>query len=160
MRKGQRAAQARRELDRKFAAASLEPIVARPRSGWIRAVRGALGMSQEALAARLGVTRGAVNKLEHAETAGGVTLAKLAEVAAALDCTLVYALVPRTTLDATVRAQARRVAAASVGYAGRTMALEAQGVDDERQSEAEERFADDLIARGDLWRAPAGDAPR
>lgn len=57
MLKGQRAAQARRELDRKFAAANLDPIVARPRSGWIRAVRGALGMSQEALAVRLGVTR-------------------------------------------------------------------------------------------------------
>lgn len=101
-----------------------------------------------------------MNKLEHAETTGGVTLAKLAEVAAGLDCTLVYALVPRTTLDATVRAQARRVAAASVGYAGRTMALEAQGVAEERQRETEERFAEDLIARGDVWRAPAAVVPR
>ncbi len=117
-------------------------------------------MSQEALAARLGVTRGAVHKLEHAEPAGGVTLAKLAEVAAAMDCTLVYALVPRTTLDATVRAQARRVAAASVGYAGRTMALEAQDVDEEHRREAEERFAEDLIAGGDLWRRPGAVLPR
>lgn len=111
-------------------------------------------MSQEALAARLGVTRGAVHKLEHAEAVGGVTLAKLSEVAAALDCTLVYALVPRTTLEETVWTQARRLAATSIGYAGRTMALEAQGVDEERQFEAEERFAADLIARGALWRTP------
>ena len=152
MRRTERAAQARRELDRKFKAAHLEPIVARPRSGWIRALRGSLGMSQAALAARLDISGPAVNKLEHAELTGGITIAKLAEVATALNCSLVYALVPNTTIEETVQAEARRTAESTLGYAGRTMALEAQGVDPGRQREAAERFAQDLIDRGDLWR--------
>src|ERR1700734_2434221 len=130
MRPSERAAQARRELDRKFAASTLEPIRARPRSGWIRAIRGALGMSQAVLAERLGVSRAAVNKLERAELHGGITTAKLAQVASALDCTLVYALVPNSTLEQTVRTQAQTLAARLLGYAARTMALEAQDITD------------------------------
>ena len=68
-----------------------------------RALRGALGMSQAALAARLNISGPAVTKLEHAEPAGGITLAKLAEVASALDCSLVYAFVPNKPLEAAVR---------------------------------------------------------
>jgi hypothetical protein len=56
MQRSERAAQARRELDRKLAAARLDPIVPPPRSGWIRAIRGALGMSQQAFTARLGIS--------------------------------------------------------------------------------------------------------
>jgi predicted DNA-binding mobile mystery protein A len=109
-------------------------------------------MSQAALAARLGISGPAVNKLEHAELTGGITMAKLAEVATALNCSLVYALVPNTTIEETIQAEAQRVAASTLGYAGRTMALEAQGIDPDRQSEALERFAQDLIEGGDLWR--------
>lgn len=156
MQPSERAAQARRELDRKFDAADLEPIQARPRSGWIRAIRGALGMSQAVLAGRLGVSPAAVNKLEHAELQGGITTAKLAEVASALDCTLVYALVPNTTLEQTVRTQARALAARLLGYAARTMALEAQDIDDDRQREAVERHAQQLVASGSLWRPRRG----
>jgi predicted DNA-binding mobile mystery protein A len=152
MRKVERAAQARRELDRKFEAVHLDPIATRPRSGWIRAIRGALGMSQAALAARLGISGPAVTKLEHAELTGGITLTKLAEVASAFDCSLVYALVPNTTIEATVQAEAARVAASTLGNAGRTMALEDQGIDPDRQREVVERFAEELIDRGELWR--------
>ncbi len=145
--------QARRELDRKFDAADLRPIEARPRSGWIRAIRGALGMSQAVLARRLGVSSAAVNKLERAELHGGITTAKLAQVAGALDCTLVYALVPNSTLERTVETQARAVATQTLGYAARTMALEAQEIDDAHQSEAVERYAQQLLANGNPWRA-------
>ena len=151
--RSERATQARRELDRKFSAAQLASIESRPRAGWIRAIRGALGMSQAVLAERLGISSGAVNKLEHAELHGGITTGKLAEVASALDCTLVYALVPNSTLERTVRTQARAVAARLLGYAARTMALEAQEIDEDRQSEAIERYADQLVVSGDLWRA-------
>ena len=152
MQPSERAAQARRELDRKFAAAHLTPIEAHPRAGWIRAIRGALGMSQAVLAERLGVSSAAVNKLERAELHGGITIGKLAEVAGGLDCTLVYALVPNSTLEQTVNTQARATAARLLGYAARTMALEAQDIDEDRQSEAVERYADQLVASGDLWR--------
>jgi predicted DNA-binding mobile mystery protein A len=156
----ERAAQARRELDRKFSAAKIEPIAARPRSGWIRAIRGALGMSQAVLAERLGVSGAAVNQLERAELHGGITVGKLSEVAGALDCTLVYALVPNSTLEQTVTTQARAVAAQLLGYASRTMALEAQDIEDERKSEAAERYARQLMTSGNPWRAGRRRLPR
>jgi predicted DNA-binding mobile mystery protein A len=109
-------------------------------------------MSQAVLAERLGISSAAVNKLEHAELHGGVTIGKLAEVAGPLDCTLVYALVPNSTLEGTVSAQARREASEILGYAAQTMALEAQDIDESRQREAIERQAHELVTRGDLWR--------
>jgi predicted DNA-binding mobile mystery protein A len=160
MQLAERAAQARRELDRKFNAAELGPIAARPRSGWIRAIRGALGMSQAVLAERLGVSGAAVNQLEHAELRGGVTIGKLSEVASALDCTLFYALVPNSTLERTVTAQARAVAAQPLGYAARTMALEAQDIEDDRRREAIERHAQKLVDSGSQWRAGRSQSPR
>src|SRR6202167_5996386 len=144
MQLSERSAQARRELDRKFNQADLEPI---------RAIPGALGMSQAVLAGRLGVSAAAVNKLEQAERHGGITIRKLAEVAAALDCTLVYALVPHSTLDQTVTTQARHVAAETLGYVARTMALESQGIGEEREHEAIDRYAQQLTASGKVWRA-------
>jgi predicted DNA-binding mobile mystery protein A len=153
MRPAERAAQARRELDRKFSVAKLEPIAARPRSGWIRAIRGALGMSQAVLAERLGVSGAAVNQLERAELHGGITVGKLSEVARALDCTLVYALVPSSTLEQTVSTQAKSVAEQILGYASRTMALEAQDIEDGREREAVERYAQQLATSGNPWRA-------
>ncbi len=110
-------------------------------------------MSQAVLAERLGVSSAAVNKLERAELHGGITIGKLAEVGAALDCTLVYALVPNSTLEQTVMNQAQATASRLLGYAARTMALEAQEIDSGRQREAVERYAQQLVANGKLWRA-------
>jgi predicted DNA-binding mobile mystery protein A len=154
MDRSQRSAQARRELDRKFRATNLGAVRARPHAGWVKAIRNALGMSQAALARRLGVTPAAVGQLERAEVAGGVTLAKLGEVAAALECTLVYALVPNTTLEDAVQRQAYRVAREQLGYVGTTMALEDQGVSDEGRDAYLEDLAQSLVDRNhQLWRA-------
>jgi predicted DNA-binding mobile mystery protein A len=117
-------------------------------------------MSQAVLAERLEVSGAAVNKLERAELHGGVTTGKLAEVAAALDCTLVYALVPNSTLEQIVMNEARTTASRVLGYAARTMALEAQEIDDGRHGEAIERYAQQLVASGKLWRTDRNRAKR
>lgn len=151
MQKSPRAQQARRELDRKFKSRDVEYLRARPKSGWVRAVRGALGMSQAALAKRLGVTPSAVHQLEQAEMNGGITISKLEEVARALDAKLVYALIPNSTLQDTVVRQARRVATERLGYVEVTMALEDQEIGDDRRQEAIDAYAEELIARGPIW---------
>lgn len=110
-------------------------------------------MSQKVLGERLGVTRGAVTGLEHAEASGAITVAKLSEVAAALDCTLVYALVPKCSLEETVQRQAARVAAGQVGYVGATMALEDQAIGEKEQSAALRDQVAAAIDRGDIWRS-------
>jgi predicted DNA-binding mobile mystery protein A len=151
VKRSERASQARRELDRKFASADIGPVRARPRSGWIKAIRGALGMSQRAMAERMGIAPSSAAKLERSELEGGISIGKLAEVARALDCTLVYALVPNTTLDETVRRQAKQVASQTLGYVGQTMALEAQDVEPDRLADGLESEAQRVIAENRQW---------
>jgi predicted DNA-binding mobile mystery protein A len=151
VKRSERASQARRELDRKFASANIGPVRARPRSGWIRAIRGALGMSQRAMAERMGIAPSSAAKLERSELEGGISIGKLAEVARALDCTLVYALVPNTSLEETVRRQAQQVAAETLGYVGQTMELEAQTLESDRLADRLESEAQRVIAENRQW---------
>lgn len=151
MRKSERAAQARRELDRKFAAAHIDVLAARPREGWIRAIRAGLGMSQEALAARLRVSKTSIAKLERNELHESISIGKLAEVARAMDCQLVYALIPNTTLDDTVQKQAEHVAAKTLGYVTATMDLEDQSVGPDRRSDQLAAQARQVIDANQQW---------
>lgn len=91
-------------------------------------------MSQEVLASRLGISKPSVAKLERNEMHDTIGIGKLAEVARAMDCELVYAIVPRSSLDQTVRAQAEQVAARTVNYVAATMALEDQSIAAEDQT--------------------------
>ncbi len=98
----------------------------RPHAGWVRTVRTALGMSAAQLARRLGVTQQAVANLERNERRGAVSIATLAKVAESLDCDLVIAFAPKTTLEDTVRRQAMTKARAERDRVVHTMRLEAQ----------------------------------
>jgi predicted DNA-binding mobile mystery protein A len=109
-------------------------------------------MTQTDLADRLGITRVAVDKLERSEADARITMAKLKQVAEAMDCSLIYALIPNSSLEETVMRQARTVAERNVDYTSRTMALEAQDVDEEWKVEAVEREANELIATGHVWK--------
>src|ERR1700729_4016860 len=84
--------------------------LARPSRGWVRAVREALGMSAAALAARLGTTAGAVTRLEQSEAGDRIGLETLRRAADALECDLVYLLVPRRPLGEVVHERARGLA--------------------------------------------------
>src|SRR4051812_43313964 len=91
---------ARRALDRRFE--TLRPLTksaTAPRGRWIRAIREPLDMSPAERAARIGNTDTAVWKLEQSEREGRAGLDTLQRAAAALDCDLVYAFVPRKPLE-------------------------------------------------------------
>ena len=68
--------------------------VTRPTGGWIKAVRGALGLSQREVAGRLGRSPQAVHQLDNSEAAGTVTLSQLEAAAGAMGCRLIYTFVP------------------------------------------------------------------
>ena len=153
MTRTQKAAQARRELDRRFSTSDAASLRVRPHAGWIKAIRTALGMSQRDLAARMRVSQAAVDYLESAEADHRITLGKLAKVAAAMDCTVVYALVPNSSLEETVQHQARKVAEARLGYVAGTMGLEDQAVSGERREAHLDVYAQDLIAASEIWRS-------
>ena len=144
------ARQSRRRLDTKLAALQPAERFVAPPLGWIRAIRTALGMAQGDLALRLGVSAQAVQQFEASESDGSVRLSTLRRAAEAMDCTLVYALVPRSSLEETVEAQVRSVLAAETAAAERSMVLEAQGAT--LSPEALRPAADALIASRRLWR--------
>jgi predicted DNA-binding mobile mystery protein A len=118
-----------KQLDRSLKQFQAARKVPRPSKGWIRAVRQALGVSSGELACRLGTSRQLPLQLEKGEAEDRITLKSLRTVANALDCDLVYALVPRAAsmeelMENRLRADARqRVLAVE-----HSMALENQAV--------------------------------
>lgn len=144
---------ARRQLDATLALFGSVKGVQPPAKGWIRAVREALGMSGRQLARRLKVSQPRVHRLEQDEPSGAVTLRTMRQVAEALDCTFVYALVPRSSLEETVRAQARLAAAERLKRVAHTMLLEAQGLSAEEQQASLTDAIEELARETpkDLW---------
>ena len=100
-----------------------------PRDGWLRTIRTTLRMSGRQLARRLGISPPSLHSLETNEISGGLTLANLGRVTEALNCRLVYALVPNTSLTDEVTARARDLAERRVRYIAHSMALEDQAPD-------------------------------
>jgi predicted DNA-binding mobile mystery protein A len=81
-----------------------------PKEGWIRTVRKALGMSGAQLTRRLGVTRALVSNTERAELSGRVTIKAMQQMAMAMDCRFVYAIVPTAAIHDMISQRAREKA--------------------------------------------------
>lgn len=143
---------ARQRLDARLAALPPATEYAPPRSGWVRAVREALGMSLADLGRRLDVTAPTVQALERSEQAGKAQLDTLRRAAEALDCTLVYAFVPNSSLQHTLEQQAERVVTAQAAAAQHSMALENQAC--ELSPAAHRALVDKLVQGGRVWSAP------
>ena len=143
----------RRQLDAALARWREAALPARPSSGWVRAIRDALGMSSAALARRLGITDSAVRKLENAESNDAITLATLRRIAASLDCELQYALVPKQSLDAMRTQRAMQIAREQVQSVARSMALEDQAVDPDLTEAQIKEIAQSLLSKSGkgLW---------
>ena len=127
-----------------------------PPKGWIRAVREALGMSGAQFADRLGVKPPRITKLERNELSGSVTIKSMRQAAEALDAVFVYALVPRESLEATVRRQAGCVAVMRLNRVSHSMRLEDQQLSNEEMKKALNEAVEDLVRTmpKDLWKKP------
>lgn len=147
----QYAASARRAIDRRVAGLANSDSTAVPAAGWIRAVRESLGMSAAQLGRRLGLTRQAVVSLEQSEVEGGIRLSSLRRVAEALDCRVVYALVPNTSLDEIVRRRASALATARLDRVDQTMLLEGQRLAEPESTEQRDALIASLIDSNGLW---------
>ena len=130
MEKARLAAQSRSQLDERFRELGPANRYTRPVRGWIKAVREAFGMSTAQLAKRLEIRQPSLVALEQSEAKGTIELATLRRVAEALDCTLVYALVPNKPLEITLRDRdrARAFARQRRGPVEHSMLLEDQKV--------------------------------
>lgn len=125
-----------------------------PRDGWLRAIREALGRSLRVQASRIGVAAPTLLKAESAEAEGRITLGQLRKLAEALDCELVYAVVPRQPLLKAVEQQAEQLARQEVLGVSHSMGLEAQRPSDQFVARQIAQRKDELLAGSwaKLWR--------
>mgnify|MGYP001189144498 CR=1 FL=1 len=149
-------ARARNHLDaalNPFRDAATQP---RPPKGWVRAIRDALGMTSRQLAARMGLSQSTVTAIEKGEEAETVSLRTLRRAAEALDCQLVYALVPRTSLHEAVHRRAEALAVERLALVHHTMRLENQALRESELSAERERLTDSILKgrASRLWENP------
>jgi predicted DNA-binding mobile mystery protein A len=145
------------QIDRRFE--DIRPLMtqlARPQRGWIKAIREGLGMTSAQLATRMGIRQPSVAELEKSEAEKRVTLASLERVAEALDCRLVYMLVPNQPLSERLTKRADEMAEEQLAAVNQTMKLEKQSVANVRQREIlKSRIIQALLDKPSrLWQAP------
>jgi predicted DNA-binding mobile mystery protein A len=145
---------ARQRLDDRLLPLKPEDRFKAPPKGWVRAIRDALGMTGVQFAKRLGVRPQSVEALEKSEANGTIQFNTLRRAAEALDCTLVYAIVPNTSLTDAVSARARKIAVRELSRVAHTMKLEAQGTSDANLEARIEAYIRDVLKDRDLWNEP------
>jgi predicted DNA-binding mobile mystery protein A len=102
-------------------------------------------MTGAQLGKRLGVCRQRVAQIEKDELLGNVTLKTMSHVAEAMNCSFVYWIVPKTSLEETVRDQAKKVAEATLNQTSLAMALEGQAVSDQDKAELVDGTVDTIL---------------
>ncbi|MBS1960590.1 MAG: mobile mystery protein A [Bdellovibrionales bacterium] len=132
----------------------------RPPSGWLRAVRGALGITTRQLAALIGTNHAGIAALEKRETEGKVTIETLEKAAKAMGCRFVYAIIPdqpNHSLDEILDRRATTTAKRILGRIEHSMRLERQGSPDEEIAEEVKKLAHELKESLDsrLWETSA-----
>ena len=99
-----------------------------PPGGWLRAIRMAIGMPASYAARRTDLTQQGFSTLEKSEAAETITLKSLKRAADALDCDLVYAVVPRQgSVKKLIERQATSRARKAILPVSHSMYLESQG---------------------------------
>jgi predicted DNA-binding mobile mystery protein A len=154
MEKAQRNAVARRHLDTRVNQRTPVENLARPPRGWIKAIREALGMTTAQLARRMEISQPGVVMLERSEASGTIKLDTLQRAAAALNCHLVYALVPNEPLESMVLQRARQLALRHLDAIEHTMRLENQEVEDRAARKRQLDTMIDQINARTLWDEP------
>lgn len=101
--------------------------VAMPPTGWIKAIRTAIGMSMQQLGNKLNISKQGVMDIEKREKEGSITIKSLRGIARAMDMQLVYGFVPNDgSLDALIEKRATELATQIVIRTANTMKLEDQ----------------------------------
>jgi predicted DNA-binding mobile mystery protein A len=110
-------------------------------------------MTTTQLGKRLGVTQSRVVAIEQAEAKKSITLNSLEKAAQAMDCQLVYVLLPRKPLEKQVREQAENLSRKQIESTRHTMTLEAQAIDKDDEDELRKRLVEKILekAGSELW---------
>ncbi len=128
MGKERHAALARKNLEKKLGALRSVDF-SRPRGGWIRAIRDALGISSRQLAERMSLAQSRIVALEQAEATGSTTLKSLLR-----------------PLDDILRERARKKAFDQYTMVAQGMLLENQALTIAQMHEEIDRLTDEILA--------------
>lgn len=116
-----------------------------PPTGWIKAVRSALGITLQQLGNKISITKQSIQDIERREKEGSVTLKTLRDVANALDMELVYGFVPKDgSLDALIYRKSKELATQIVSRTSNTMMLAEQQNSPQRIQKAIEEKTGDI----------------
>ena len=142
------------QLDKKLRAWTPLAAISRPPSGWLRAIRTAMDIPAAYVAKRAQISRPRVLQIEKAEQSEAITLRTLRQLAHAMDCELVYAVVPRKPLRQRLEDQIRNVAQSMLARVQHTMSLEDQSLQSKDLKDQLSRLIDTVRAssRRKLWR--------
>jgi predicted DNA-binding mobile mystery protein A len=142
------------QLDQKLIEFKGTEMVLIPPKGWINTIRTTLNMTRDQLGTKLGLTKGAIQKIEEREATGQITINKLRHAGEALDMQFVYGFVPKDgTIDNLISSKAEKLARKIVLRTNQNMKLEDQGISDEKINESIIDLAHDIKRemRKSLW---------
>ena len=138
---GKKSLQIQQLNSKMLAFASLQKV-APPPTGWIKAIRNAIGMSMLQLGKRLSITKQSVQDIERREKDGSISIKALREAARALDMQLIYGFVPNDgSLEALIDRKAKELATQIVQRTSNSMKLEDQENSKQRIEKAIEERA-------------------
>jgi len=116
-----------------------------PSSGWVFAIRQALGMSLRQLGKRMGITPQSVKEIEIREKSGTVSLNVLRQFGRSLDMKLVYGFIPKEqSLEKIIEKRAAEIAEEIVKRTSVSMIIEDQEVSQKRLRKAVAEMADKI----------------
>lgn len=142
------------QLDQKLANFKDAGMVLVPQKGWVNTIRTSLNMTRDQLGAKLGLTKGAIQKIEEREATGQITINKLKDVGNALNMKFVYGFIPKDgTIESLVNLKAEKLAQKIVLRTNQNMKLEDQGIGDEKIAETIKELAYEIKRemRKSLW---------
>jgi len=133
------------QLDQKLTNFRDAGIVLVPQKGWVNTIRTTLNMTRDQLGVKLGLTKGAIQKIEEREATGQITINKLKDVGNALNMKFVYGFIPKDgTIENLVNLKAEKLARKIVLRTNQNMKLEDQGIGDEKIAETIKELANEI----------------
>jgi len=115
------------QIDRKILQLKKIEDLTIPASGWIYAIRQALGMSLRQLGNKMGITPQSVKEIEVRERNGTISLNVLRQFGKSLDLKLVYGYIPKyDSLEMIIERRAEEIAREIVNRTSTSMKLEDQ----------------------------------
>ncbi len=133
------------QLDEKMAKFAVLSKVAIPGTGWLKAIRKALGMSMQQMSAKLSISPQAINDAEKRELEGTLSIRTMKEMAKAMDMKFVYGFVPNEgSIEKLIDKRAKELATEIVLRVSNTMNLEDQANTEKRIRKAIKERADQI----------------